>query len=324
MEAEQSKTWLCPAVKLFEVGTDGVVGEPEVLFVREAIRTLGRTNTPDLLIVCGPLSSPSARAQAVQISGRQAEPVLLVAVLQLQEDMPSPAAAQLQELYGAFDAVFVINGAAREQLVRRLVRAITTPGGPDQWIGCDWNDVCYIASGSADARPARYGFGRGVGEGRAIEATVAAVEQISRQGASLRDARGVCVAINAAPTVLHGREIKEVMGQIRAGIHPAANVVQCIGYDSTLDVGTMEVDIFAFGECDATPLALASASHLESFASAGNGAAPALDGQAPAADPKQKAKALESAGLARQKDEVPGADEQGKQPLDIPEFLRRG
>jgi hypothetical protein len=261
MEEEQSRTWLSPAVELHEVGTDGAVGEPEIIFVQESIHTLGRSNTPDLVIVSGPLGRPAARAQAVQISGRQAKRVLLVAVLHLEGGLPSPEGAQSRELYDAFDAVFVVDSAESEQLVRRLVRAITTPGGPDQLIGCDWNDVCYIVRGSADARPAHYGFGRSVGEGRATEATAAALAQIARQGSGLCDAGGLCVAIRAAPDGLYGREIKEVMRQIRAGINPAANVVQSFGYDITLVDETMEVDVFAFGECDAPALALPYPSH---------------------------------------------------------------
>lgn len=251
MEAEQSKTRLRLAVELHVVGADGAEGELEVIFVQETIGRLWRANTPDLVIVGGELNNPVALARAVQISGRQTERVLRIAMLQLGDNLRSLSGAELRGLYGAFDAVFVVDVVKSEQLVRRLVRAITTPGAPDQWIGCDWNDVCYIVKGAAVARPAHYGFGRSLGEGRATAATIAALSQIASQGAYLLYARGLCVTVTAARAGLYGREIKEVMLQIRAKINSAATVVQCIGYDSFLDDGTMEVDVFAFGECDA-------------------------------------------------------------------------
>jgi hypothetical protein len=250
MEAEQATTWMCPAVEVYEVSADGAVGAPKVILVPEAITTVGRTNTPDLVIVCGPLGSPAARAQAVRISERQHERVLRIAVVRLDDGAPAPAGPQAQELHDAFASFFIVDGAGSEQVVRRLVRAITMPGGPDQWIGCDWNDVRYVVGGTANARPARYGFGRSAGERRATEASSAAIAQIARQGASLADARGLCVAVSVAPPGLYGRELKEAMAPIRVAINPAACVVQCMAYDHTLDAGTMEVDLFAFGECD--------------------------------------------------------------------------
>jgi len=287
MDAEQSSTWLCPAIELHEVGEDGAQGQPEVIFARETIATLARTNTPDLVIVSGPLHHPVALAQAVQISGRQNERALLVAVLHIEEGLPSPTRAELRRVYDAFDAVFVVDVIKSEQLVRRLVRAITTTGGPDQLIGCDWNDVCSIVKGSTYARPARYGFGCSFGECRATDATVSALAQIVSQGADLRDARGLCVTVTAAPTGLYGREIKEVMRQILAKINSAVNVVQSIGYDSTLNDGQMEVDIFAFGEYDAAALAMAMAktNQINNPPVAGHGTKRILDWQFSDPDP---------------------------------------
>jgi hypothetical protein len=283
MDAEQSSTWLCPAIELHEVGEDGEKRLPEVIFAREAIATLGRTNAPDLVIVSGPLHHPVALAQAIQISGRQNERTLLVAVLHIEEGLPSPTGAELGRVYGAFDAVFVVDGAKSEQLVRRLVRALITTGGPDQLIGCDWNDACSIVKGSNYARPARYGFGCSLGERRSTDATASALAQIVSQGADLHDVRGLCVTVTAAKSGLYGREIKEVMRQILAKINSAVNVVQSIGYDSALNDGQMEVDIFAFGEYGGAALAMEN--QMNNPAVAGHGTKPILGWQFSDPDP---------------------------------------
>lgn len=271
MKIGQSNTWLCPAVELYEVGDDRLIGKPKVIFVQEAMDTLGRTNTPDLAIVRVQLHHPLALAQAIQISKRQNERVLLVAVLQLDESLSTPAGAESRELHGAFDAVFVVDVSKSEQLVRRLVRAITSSVGPDQFIGCDWNDVCHIVRGSTFAQLGYYGFGWSLSKYRATEATAAAIEQIASQGGRLRDARGLCVTVTAAPTTLYGREIKEVMRQIRAEINSAVNIIQCIRYDNNSIDGRMDVDVFAFGKCDVAALTMEQTNHTNKPPVAGHG-----------------------------------------------------
>jgi hypothetical protein len=246
MDSEQSNTWLSSVIKLYEVGNGEKAWKPKAIFSREAINSSEKANNPHLIIVSGKLHNPFALAQAVQTAGRQNEQALLIAVLRLEDDLHSTAKAERQEWHDAFDAVFVINDAINEQFIRRLVRTMTTPLDSEQLIGCDWNDVCHIVKKTTHHRQGFFGFGWSSGNRRSIEATAAALEQIASQGGHLHDASGFCIRITAAPTRLTGKEIKEVMRHLRAEINSTAHIVQCIGYDSTLIDGRMEVDVFAF------------------------------------------------------------------------------
>lgn len=253
MRAEQSTDWMCPVADLYEITSNGAHGAPQVVFARESVETLDRTNTPDLVVVSGPLSAPSAHVQALRLAARQAERVLTIAVLHLPHGERAAATehTQLQELFQAFDSVFVVNKGDAADLVCRLIRAIISPGSPGQPIGCDWNDVRSIVGGASDALPGSYGFACGAGAGRATSAAMAAIAQLARQGFRLHQARGLCIAITAAPSKLLGSEVKEVMGHFRIRVNASTSIVQCIAYDDTLDDGVMEVDVFAFGALDA-------------------------------------------------------------------------
>jgi hypothetical protein len=202
-----------------------------------------------VFIVSGPLGQPRALAQAVQLAAQQAEEVLCIAVCHVEEGKgaaSAQASTASQALCAAFDSVFLVKPSDSAELVQRLVRALTMPAEP-QWIGCDWGQVRYLVTGSRDPCPARYGFGAGRGGDPAAMACAAAMTDIARQGAVLHDARGVCVLIAAAPSVLLGEASMAVLSQLRAAIHPTADIAQSLGRDNTLEHGVVEVSIFVFG-----------------------------------------------------------------------------
>jgi hypothetical protein len=202
---------------------------------------------PALVIVAGPFAHAAARAQAVRIARRETGETLRLAVFDIDDEAAAPDQAQLAELHAAFDAVAVVARARRAQMVRGLVRTILRLEGQDQWIACDWHDVCHIMRNAGEAG-VRWGCGHGVGGERAALATLDAVTQAERQGAGLRTARGVCIGIRDASGTIRGSEIKEVVHQVRASVGPGATITMSIGSDSALEDGALEVDIFAFGE----------------------------------------------------------------------------
>lgn len=248
MPVEQTY-WMCPAAALYEIASDGAMGEPQTIFARESMATFGRTDVPELVVVSGPLWMPAARTQATRLAAQQGARVLKIAVQHLPNSDVGTATSdeQLQELTRVFNSVFTVDQTRCADLVRRLIHAIVTPGDPNQIIGCDWNDVCYIVAGAADDCVAGYGFGRAAGAGRATSAALEALGQVSRQGFSLTKARGVCIAITAARANLLGREVKEVMSHIRTRVDASVTIAQCIEFDDSMGEAAMEVDIFAFG-----------------------------------------------------------------------------
>jgi hypothetical protein len=253
MACVQLEARLSPAVLQYELDAHGWHGEPAVILVKKSIAAAGQGDTPDLVIVSGPLGRPRVMAQAVRLATRQVEQALRIAVCHLEQDNGDVAAlvaTASPALYSAFDSVFVVSPSDSEQMVYRLVRTLTIPGDAPGWIGCDWNDVRHIVRSARSASnypPARYGFGSSRGEQRAGAACAAAIAHIVRQGTSLQNAEGLCFAICAAPSVLLGKESKEVLNRLRAEIDPATAITLCMGWDDRLEPDTIEVHIFAFG-----------------------------------------------------------------------------
>lgn len=250
MSVDQQEPSACTFVELHEVDGDGVSGTPAALPLQKA----AGAGPPILVIVGGPFAHKAARAQGIRIAMRQTGDTLRVAVFEIQEEPAPPEEGHLDELHAAFHAVVVVARGQRERAVRALVRTILRLDGQDQWISCDWHDVSQILRNSRGAA-ARSGCGHGTGGERAVLATLDAIRQADRQGSGLRAARGICVGIRGASTTIHGREIKEVIHQIRARIPTGATITMSIGSDSALDYGSLGVDIFAFGEFDEAELA---------------------------------------------------------------------
>jgi hypothetical protein len=238
------ETRSCPAVVRYDLAPDGRHDEPAVIFVKKAIPAGGRDDATDLVIVSGPLGHRGALATAVQLSERHTGPALRIAVCEPERgddarpDMASPV------LLAAFDAVFVVRRSDSAQFVRRLVRALTIPDDSPTWIGCAWSDVRQAVERARGARPARHGFGTA---GRADAAYAAAIAHMERQGTCLGDAGSVCVSVVAAGPALPGKEALDVAVLLRAGMHPAATIIQSLGCDTMLPPGTLDVSVFAFG-----------------------------------------------------------------------------
>jgi len=232
-------------VELHAVDDDGATGTPTVLLVQEP----AVASSPILVIVRGRFAHAAARTQAVGIARRQADEALRVAIFEIEEESAPREDAQLDELHAAFHAVIVVTRAQHEQVVRGLVRTILTLDVQDQSISCDWHDVSHIVR-TAGAAAVACGCGRGRGAERAALATREAIMQAGREGSGLRAARGICVGIRGSSRAIYGREIKEVIHQVRARINPAATITMSIGCDSALPDGVLDVDIFAFGELE--------------------------------------------------------------------------
>lgn len=231
--------------------------EPQTISARESMATCGRSGAPELVVVSGPLGTPAARQRALHLAARHEAPVLKIAVLHGPDS--DTGAVINEELMRGFDSVFRVGQTAGADLVRRLIHALVTPGEPTQVIGCDWNDVCHIVAGAADVRVAGYGFGRAAGPGRAALAVLAALEQIAGQGVSLKQARGVCIAITAARANLLGSELKEVLSHVRSRVDPSVTIAQAIDFDDVLGQEAMEVDMFVFGASCPPPLSSSGA-----------------------------------------------------------------
>jgi hypothetical protein len=234
---------------VYEIASNGAMGEPQTIFARQSMAPTGRDDEPELVVVSGPLWMPAVRAQAIHFAAQQSARVLKIAVMHLPDGDVGAVmnSDQLHEIKQVFDSVFTVDQSACADLVRRLVHAIVTPGDPIQVVGCDWNDVRDIVAGAADDCVAGYGFGHSAGPERAASAVAAALGQLSRQGFNLAKARGVCIAISAARENFLGREVKEVISHIRRQIGDATAIAQCIEFDESMGDATMEVDIFAFG-----------------------------------------------------------------------------
>jgi hypothetical protein len=255
MELPQLETSSCPAVVQYDLAANGRHDAPAVIFVRKAIPAGGQGDATDLVVVSGPLAHRGAEAKAVQLAARYPGPTLRIAVCQFdRDDGPRPVTAS-PALLAAFDAVFVVAPSDSAQWVRRLVRALTVPDDSSEWIGCEWSDVRHLVAAAHAARPARHGFGaaseENCGSRRADAACAAAIAHMERQGACLRDAKGVCIAVLTAGPALPGKEALEVVTRLRAALHPAATIIQCLGCDDTLAPGTLDVSVFAFGTHDA-------------------------------------------------------------------------
>lgn len=236
-------------VELHEVADDGATGTPAVLLVQAP----AVVSAPILVVVSGSFAHPAARTQAIRIARRQTSEALRFAVCEIGEEPGLLEDAQRNELHAAFHAVMVVTRAQREQVVRGLIRTMLALDGQDQWISCDWHDVSHIVRASGAAL-VRCGCGRGTGAERAALATREAIMQADRQGADLRAARGICVGIYGSSRAIDGREIKEVLSQVRARISPAATIMMSIGCDSALPNGVLDVDMFAFGKLEEAEL----------------------------------------------------------------------
>lgn len=231
---------------------------------------------PALVIVAGPFAHAAARAQAIRLAGQETGDALRLAVFDIDDGAAAPEQAHLAELHAAFEAVAIVARGRREQMVRGLLRTILRPEGQEQWIGCDWHDVCHIIRNGGVAA-VRSGCGHGAGGERATLATLDAIAQAERQGAGLRAARGVCIGIRDAAGTLRGSEIKEVLHQIRGQVGPGATITMSIGSDSAVQNGALEVDVFAFGEFAEAEPGIA--------ADAGDGGDAAWQGEDAAGDP---------------------------------------
>lgn len=284
MSDNQSNTLLYPSVVLYAVDSIGTPVKAEGGPVRVPIAAPGQTDTPDLVIVTGPLGQPVAKERALQIARRQTDAVLRVAVCEVEVEMTSRDDALTSDLYSSFDAVLAVNEARRDQWIRRLLRTVTVLEAQEQWIACDWNDVCEIARASG-GRLVCYGWGQAAGHVSAAQAAAAAMAHIETQGLGLHMARGLCVGIHGASKAVYGREVKEVLQQLRAKIGPSAKVTLAVGCDFSLAEDAIEIDMFAFGECVPTgPIDrdFAGANDVER---AVEDACPARDGHDTALDP---------------------------------------
>jgi hypothetical protein len=254
MTIEQFAAWRCPAVALYDISSGGTVGAARMFPAPDGTDTSGSTDVPDLVIVSGPLGNPAARARAIDFAAQQSASTLKIAVLHLpRASLDEEGQSQRSGLYRAFDGVFIVDPADCADLVRRLVRTIAVSQCGARAIGCDWNDVRSIVGGALDANPAGYGFGEGVGAERAMLAVSAAIGQMARGGLHLSAARGVCIAIVAAPTGLLGREITAVTGHIQSRLDASASITLHIEFDDMMDEGAMQVDVFAFRAAGRVP-----------------------------------------------------------------------
>jgi len=247
MNVEHPSTGLHPFVEVYEIEADGRVGKPTVLLAGAPIGTMGRKSTPALVIVSGPLSSPRAQEQALRIVRQERQGVLFIAVFQVTSGTCVPADVH-QVLCTAYHAVLVATDRQPQQLIDRLVQTITTLGGDDRWLVCDWDDICHMVGRPGGTGLARYGSGCRAGPGRAATATIDAITQIESHGFQLCTARGICIGVRSSSKELYGKEIKEVLNQLRAVIDAGVTVTLSVGSSRALEPSVLEVDIFAFGE----------------------------------------------------------------------------
>jgi len=211
-------------------------------------------DAPDLVIVSGPLASPEAQEQALHIAQKQHRHALLVGVCTSENAVNVPSAEDLQRLYASYHAVLAVADAQCEQLIERLFRTIVTFDGHDQWLASDWSDIRHML-GSSGPGLVRHGSACHVGSGRATTATSDAIAQIERDGGRLHTAHGICIGLQSGSQELYGREIKEVLSQVRAAAVAGVTMTLSAGRNPALEPSALVVNIFAFGERGASQLA---------------------------------------------------------------------
>jgi len=246
MSTEQHETWPAPFAWLYDIDENGNTAPPAVYPAPGQEGMADRTGAPDLVTVSGPFAHAQARAGAVRIAANQKQGTLRVAMFEMTAEPEAALETHLAELHAAFDGVVPVTGGQPGHVAAALVRTLMWPGPQEQWIGCDWNGVRHIFQ-AARGFPVRYGSGRGAGEGRAAAAIRDALAQAGRDGSDLHTARGVCAGVRCDMHTLYGRELREVLRQIRDHISPDATITLSTGSDGTLLEGTLEVDIFVCG-----------------------------------------------------------------------------
>lgn len=236
---------LYPGVKIFRLDKKSICPEPEIIYNYNV--------GMDLIVVSGSISDDGDVANAINLARTAALDTngpIIIAVMKTDEKNENNKgndldALHLKALREAFHCVFVVHQNETDDVLKRVVRAISLPCGPDQHIGCDWNDVRTAFRRSQ--RNGRFGFGRGSGTERTSQAALSALTQLNQKEYGIRDADGVAITFSATRHGLLGRHIKEVMRFVREQLPPAATVIQSIAYDDRLTDEDIEVVIFAIG-----------------------------------------------------------------------------
>ena len=236
---------LYPGVKIFRLDNKSICPEPEIIFSYNV--------GMDLIVISGSISDDGDVANAINLAHTAAldsNGPIIIAVMKTGETIENIPkndvdSLHLNALREAFHCVFVVHQSETDDVLKQVVRAISLPCGPDQNIGCDWNDVRTAFRRSQ--RNGRFGFGRGSGMERTSQAALSALTQINQKEYGIIDADGVAITFSATRHGLLGRHIKEVMRLVQEQLPPAATVIQSIAYDDRLTDEDIEVAIFAIG-----------------------------------------------------------------------------
>lgn len=231
-----------PVAHIYRLDNDAQANEPEIL---------NAYSSADIVLVCGSMDVTVQVSRAIAIAKVKKENQLAIAVMTttLESDMVTGTLAALRQ---AFDAVFVVEPPEKENIVRRLAKALITPGSAFQPACCDWNDLRTIVSGhtlvgrDSRVRLPRYGFGRATGEDGAQMAMHAALSKMECKHTPIGDERDILCLIRG-PKDLRGSQIKQSAAVLHAKIAPNCWVAKGIEFDETLPQDTFEVDLFAFG-----------------------------------------------------------------------------
>ncbi|HZW13951.1 MAG TPA: hypothetical protein VFF81_12265 [Noviherbaspirillum sp.] len=231
---ESEPKW--PVGRIYRLATDSVEGDPEVLTAH---------SSADFILVSGRIDVVDHVTKAIGIvEQNKKEYQLAVAVMAAAPGQIDDASAR-GTLHSAFDAVFIVEPDAADEVVRRLARALITPGSAFQPGCCDWNDMRYIVAGQKGSPP-RFGFGRATGQDFPARAAQAAIENV-RGNYPVSD--NACAAVIVTlPKDARGAWYKEAIGVTRNYMGANSSFALGLVIDEALPADTAEVDVFVFGD----------------------------------------------------------------------------
>jgi len=250
MIVEDATGWMCPSAEIYRLSEGELTFVPEVVQSYHPDRACHAEDLQKLVIMTFDVEDETNLWFAIRFARVQKTHVLRIAVLQMKDERlndadDGPLANRIKMLRDAFDIVFPAVKKDAEDVIRRFVRTMT--GGPSQSIRCDWRDIRHIVGGRRGSTPARFGFGRGRGGQRFMQAVGDALNRIRAQDGGMKDASGICILIASHPDHLFGRDIRDVTAHVRSCLKPEATIAIAVEYADTMPEEEAEVDVFAFG-----------------------------------------------------------------------------
>lgn len=227
---------LYPAVKVYRLCHRSVgTPEPDIEYnYSDAIK---------LVVVCLPVDAPELARHALGLAEQQDPLTISVAILAFTR--VGNYAHQISALGERFGTVFLTNAAEQNDLLRRVVKMITTPGSADHAWCFDWADMRYLVTQGDRTRPARHGSGRASGEDAAAQAAQHALESINAYQQPIRNS--LALYLVTIPKNGKGASHKEVTSVFRAKLGKYADYGSGIYVSEQLAPDEVEVDLFAFG-----------------------------------------------------------------------------